>query len=63
MVGGWAKWIKGVNSMVMDGKQTCDGDHSVVYIGIEVQCSINESYIIKNFKKFKEFNGHGYACM
>lgn len=36
--GDWAKWIKGLSSTLMDGNQTYDGDHSVVYTDSEVQC-------------------------
>ena len=32
----WMKWVKGINCMVMDGNQTCGGDHFVVYTGVKL---------------------------
>ena len=31
---GWAKWVKGVNCMVMIDVTTCGGHHFLVYIDV-----------------------------
>ena len=41
------KKVNRVNCMVMESDQTCDGDHVVVYIDVELQCCILKTYIIK----------------
>ena len=32
----WAKWMKGVKCMVMDGNYTCGGDHSVIFGDVDL---------------------------
>lgn len=33
---GWTRWVKGFNYLVMDGNQTCGGDHSEEYMDVEL---------------------------
>lgn len=33
---GCAKWVKGINCMVMEGNQTFGGDHFVVYTHVKL---------------------------
>ena len=33
---GWAKWVKGINYMVMDGNFTFGGGHFAMYMDVEL---------------------------
>ena len=54
-VGGWAKWMKGINCMVIDDNYTCGDDHFLECTDIKLWYCISEThnkkYILTTFSE------------
>ena len=55
-MGGWMKWVKGINQIATNGNSTFGSEYSVGYTKVEKKCThdtsiINQCYNTKEMKK------------